>query len=221
MNAIKSIAVLSGLTFITISSISQEPPVIVANEQKKDADVKAVSIPKSEIYTTSDEPGFKKKMVALFWPNKDGPDKAVHPYSYALQGLQNAGMPGPNVFVVRGEEIKDAISATRLLRSGGSVDEPPKYDADDREIVSKRHWLVVYLGTFGSEPPRWEFKSMSVSDRMIEFAYSKTKSRYTTHDVWQYYYWVELPELRKGTYELRLFDSDKKRPSLIRVVEIP
>ena len=180
-----------------------------------------VSIPKDQIYTTSAEPGFKKRLVAVFRRDKVDREKGVYPYSYDLKVLENQGMGASNIFIVRGDEIKDAVSATRLVfaRAVGA-DEPRKLDANDQEITGKRYWLLVYLGMAGSDPPNWQFKSMSVSDRTIEFTYSKMMPRIRSTDVCQYFYWVPLPELRTGAYELRLFDSGKKRPSLIRYVDI-
>ena len=173
---------------------------IVAQGQKKKEDAKVVSIAKDAIYTTSREPGFKKQLVALFRRDKDGREKGEYPYSYDLKMIEKDGMGASNVFIVRGEGINDAVSATRLVvTAGDSVDEPPKYDKNNERIDSKRHWLVVYLGTAGSEPPIWEVKSVFVSDRTIEFTYSKSKPRIRTHDVWRYYYWVALPELGVGT----------------------
>jgi hypothetical protein len=207
-------AALMSLLFVHAQQGNEKP------EAKPDK-VKQVSIPKDQIYTTSGEPGFKKQLVALFRRDKDGREKGEYPYSYDLKMIEKVGMGASNVFIVRGEEIKDAVSATRLVFDRGvGAEEPRKYDAEDQEIVSKRYWLVIYLGTFGSEPPVWQFKSMSISDRTIEFAYSKIKPRIHTHDVWRYFYWIQLGQLRAGTYELRLVDSDKKRLSLIRYVDV-
>jgi hypothetical protein len=183
---------------------------------------KPVSIPKNAIYTTSGEPGFKQQLVALFRRDKGGGLKGEHQFTDDLRSIENQGGGSSNVFIVRGEEIKDALSATRLVIGySAGADEPRKYDAKDQVIVSKRYWLVVYLGTFGSEPPAWEFNSLSVSGHTIEFTYSKSKSRIHSHDIWKYYYWAALPELTSGTYQLRLFDSGKNRPSLIRFVDVP
>jgi hypothetical protein len=185
------------------------------------AETKSVSIPKEEVYTTSAEEGFKKRLRAEFY-SKD--DKPVFPYSYDLKMINQSsrGMGASNIFLVRAEEIAQAVNGTRLVfETGRSADEPPGRDILQKKIKSDRIWLVVYLGAGWSTPSMFRFKSAAIQHQTVEFRYGAKNPMVVTSDTMQYFYWVPLPALKEGTYELKLIDTDKGRPVLVRYVDVP
>jgi len=193
-----------------------------AKEEKKMA-AKPVSIPKEEIYTTSSEGGFKKRLLASFHSTKEGEKrKPVYPYSHDLEVIgRRHGVS--SAFVVRGSEIAEAVYSTRLIHGvGWSPDSPP----DDVPLEGRECWLAVYLGTGHSEPPKWKFRSCSQKGNTIEFTYDSTIPAdkngvgASSTDGIQYFYWVPLPKVERGTFELKLIDA-KKGPRLIRFMELP
>lgn len=181
------------------------------------------TIPKNEVFTTSVEQGFKDRLVPAFRSTKDG-DKPAFPYSFDLKMINqdSQGMGASNIFIVRGDDVAQAVASTRLVFvTGGSADTPPENDISAKKIKSEKLWLVAYLGSAWSGPPKWRFKSANVNKQSIEFAYSTVMPAVMTGDGLQYFYWVPLPPLKKGTYELKLRDADKGRPVLIRYVDVP
>lgn len=186
---------------------------------KQDAADKPVSISKKEIYTTSAEAGFKKQLVAAFY-SKD--DKPVYPYSHDLRVIESGRTGASNIFLVRGDDIATAVIGTRLVfASGHPADTPPARDLRSKEIKSKKYWLVVYLGAGFSTPPKWDFVGAKVSKNTVEFSYKACDPIIASGDTIQYFYWLPMPQAERGTHELKLIDTDKGRPVLIRYVDIP
>ena len=187
----------------------------VDKEKAKKGDAKPVSIPKKEIYTSGPEGGFKERLRAEWQRGEKGElDKPVHKYTDNLAQIEKRHGPR-NMFLVRGFDVTEAIKTTRVIYvSGWSGDPPPD--------TGQNYWLVVYLGTSQSGPCKWTFKSCTVKGNLIEFVYKTYEDppEGTIHpnDLKQYFFWVPLPELDKGSYELKLVD-EKRGTKLIRYVE--
>ena len=199
---------------------AQEEKPKTKQPQPDKADAKPVSIPKEQIYTTSSEDGFKKQLLALFRSKDDTP---VFPYSYDLKVIMqdSHGMGASNIFLVRGDDITQAVAGTRsVFATAESADHPPARDGRGRKVKSEKMWLVVYLGCRQSRPPVWQFESVKFHDQTIEFRYKSPEILGGSGDGIQYFYWVPMPALKKGTYELKLIDAGKGRPMLIRFVDV-
>lgn len=211
--------VLIGCAWMALYGTAQPQP-----GQKKDDERQMIA--KDQIYTTSPESGFKERLHALFFDTKKGENrKPVHPYSFDLDAIGKQHSVS-SVFLVRGKDVSEAIaSTTRIHVDGYSPDSPPDQDIYGKPIKSENYWLVVYLGTSHSEPPRWKFKSCVVADTLIEFTYEPREitgePMGSSTDSIQYFYWVPLPPLKKGTFELKLIEAKKKQPRLIRFVDVP
>jgi hypothetical protein len=190
--------------------------------------MKPVSIPKEEIYTTSSERGFKEKLAALFLLDEKGePRKPRHSYSVDLEEIRRHH-GASNIFLVSGKDLTTAIRSTKLLFVNGfPADSPPDEDFGGKPISTEKCWLVVYLGRGQSGPSKWTFKSCVVAGNTVEFAYEglpplkEGELRGSTTDTIQYFYWVPLPELKKGPVELKLVDARRGRPMLTRSVDNP
>ena len=197
---------------------------IVAQEQKKKEDAKPVSIAKDEIYTTSGEKGFKEQLYEGYVSGKDGKPKPAFSYTHDLKVICSHSMGASNIFMVRGNDIKQAVHGTRLIFAlTDSADTPPDRDIDAKKIESEKFWVVVYLGSGWSGPPKWLFKSATIQQKNVEFQYYRPRAQVmaTTADIRQYFYWLPLDGLKKGTYRLNLVDADKGHPVLTRYVDVP
>lgn len=209
-----SVVFFGGLFFLSALQIQPCQP--------QQLDTKTIPIPIGSIYTTSSEDGFKKQLLALFH-SKD--DKPVFPYSDDLKIIRQESqrMGASNIFLVRGADITAAVHCSRMVfATGHSGDQPPNRDLDGKEIASDNYWLVAYLGNSHSTPPAWRFKGAELRNGSIEFQYSQNpKPVVSSGDRIQYFYWIPLSRLKRGAYELRLIDSDKGRPALVRWVDVP
>jgi hypothetical protein len=179
------------------------------------------TIPLGSIYTTGGQQGLQR-VSAAFQSVPGGPDKPIYPYSYDLKVIFHfsQGMGASNIFLARGDDITQAIKSTRRTFVGGnSADEPAQPEIWSK-ITSNKFWLVVYLGMGYSTPPKWLYQSATIQGKTIEFQYSRPKYSAWSADGIQYFYWLPLPELQAGVYELRLFDGDERRPTLTRWVSV-
>ncbi|MCI0638645.1 MAG: hypothetical protein L0Y70_06195 [Gemmataceae bacterium] len=133
--------------------------------------------------------------------------------------LKTHGMGASNAFLVSGDDIGAAVRATSEVFVGaGPADRPATPDdGKDHEL----HWLVVYLGVDGSNPPAWLIKSVERQGQRIRLCYEKPAVVFRTKDLHQYFAWAPLGKLGPGIYDLELFDVGKSHISLQRRVEIP
>ncbi|MCI0640780.1 MAG: hypothetical protein L0Y72_10715 [Gemmataceae bacterium] len=128
------------------------------------------------------------------------------------------GMGASNAFLVSGDDIGAAVRATSEVFLGGRPANRPAApdDGKDHDV----HWLVVYLGVDGSNPPAWLIKSVERQGRRIRLCYEFPKVVYRTKDIYQYFAWVPVGKLGAGIYDLEVFDVNKSHVSLQRRVEI-
>jgi hypothetical protein len=209
------VPVLSSLmalaVFVPLRLDGTDKPASEKPQKKEEA--KVVSIPKKDIYTSGSELGFKERLRALFERGEGGQsDKPVHKYTRDLGEILKHRSP-TNLFLVRGYDVAEAIKDTRKVYVSGWPDNP--------EPADENFWLVVYLGTSHSVPCKWTYQSCTVKGNAIEFVYKTFEERGpATTDLMPYFYWVPLPKLETGTFELKLIDA-KNGPKLIRVVDYP
>lgn len=213
MNPIKTIGVLFVLAWMSVSSLSQEPPA-----KRTDGGAKR-TIGRDVVYSTSGQEGLKKQVDALF-KLKEKRKVPAFPYSDHLQELldHSRGMGASNIFLVRGDDITWAIRGSSWVFGAGETADRPSEGDDDKK--SKKIWLVAYLGGGWSEPARWNLESVEIQEKRIDFRFKEHKPFAATADLVRYFYWVPLDSLKAGTYELRLIDLNLGRPTLARWVEV-
>lgn len=175
------------------------------------APASAKEIPLSEIHATVPSEG----MQAANSTQKVG-GKYIHPDGEAIGELQKAYRSGAsNVLLARSDSRRDAINAT--IRAAGllGLGQPvPKPGAETRG----NYWLVAYLGM--STPDSLIVESVTVEENKIRLAYTKQQSKNPVMMGYQFFCWVPLGKLEAGNYELELFDSDRKKVTLMRLVEV-
>jgi hypothetical protein len=137
-------------------------------------------------------------------------------FEFQIRELQqNAINTGAsNIFLVRGDDIRSAVRATRDVFCGGrAVDEAVNSDPESKP---RDYWLVAYLGVAGSDPPAWVVKSVEVKSKEIRLSYEVAVS--VTDDEFAYFVWVPLGELMPGQYKVELFDEKMAESILLRRV---
>ena len=128
-------------------------------------------------------------------------------------------MGASNVFLVTGENIADAVSSTYWSFHLGICDEPAGPDIGGKQ-KSHKHWLVAYLGIGQGTPPQWLFQAATIQRQTLEVRYTKPQYAKAGADKIGFFYWVPLPQLKAGTYEVKLIDADKDRVMLTRWVSV-
>jgi hypothetical protein len=124
-----------------------------------------------------------------------------------------------NLFLVDAPTIEDAVRASALVLAGSrAVDVPVPLNMPDPPRGN--HWLVVFLGIRGSDPPNWLVDSMTINENVIRFSYHQQGYGAATKDLHAYHYWVPLGQLGSGIYKLELYDTDLKEVTLMRRVEV-
>jgi hypothetical protein len=116
-----------------------------------------------------------------------------------------------NVFLVDAKSLDDAMKATALVLIG------PRSPAQVR-VQTGSHWLVVYLGTTSSTPPRWIVDGVTIEGNRIRFTYHQSQARMHTGDMHPYLYWIPVGQLQPGKYRLELYDGEDV--TLMRRVEV-
>lgn len=172
--------------------------------------IAAEEIPFSEIHATVPSDGMQAVKSTL----KEG--KYVHPQGAALIELYEVYRSGgSNVFLARGDNLRDAIHAT--MRAAGllGLDRPVAKPGGE---ARGDYWLVAYLGLGTTDS--FIVESVTIEENTIRLVYTKPESKNPTLIGYQYFYWVPLGKLQAGDYELELFDSGRKKGTLMRLVEV-
>jgi hypothetical protein len=167
-------------------------------------------VPLGEIVTNTGQPGMRYKELELL---------ELTERERLLAGDRSLGFEKPSgasqVFLVEGVDFLASLRASAFgIAASARGDEPicPTLTAD-------QHWCVAYLGA-GSSTPTIAVESVTVSDGEVVVAYRKLHSRLISCDVSTRWYWAPLGRLPEGLYEVKLFDLDKQRPTLVRYVEV-
>lgn len=171
-------------------------------------------IPLSEIFSTVRQDGMQNTGTGQ--RVVDG--KTVEEdYAIAMEALSRDKEGSSNACIVTGDNVGDAIKATRRVFDGF-------YAADKAVsffgVKSNSHWLSVYLGCGSSSPLKWDVERVSVNGNMIRLTYRHPQPAGGTEDVVRYYYWVPIGDLDDGAYSLELYDADLKAVTLMRRVEV-
>ena len=171
-------------------------------------------IPLSSMTTTSGQKGLQHTTAAR---GADG--KYIAKHGGYLDHINRASLGPSNIFMVDAPDIDEAVAASSSGFLGGrSADQPVPVNRPDPQRGT--YWLVAYLGLAGSSPANWTVESVTVTGSKIRFAYHKSKNGADTKNSWQYIYWVPLGILKKGTYDLELYDSERETVRLVRKVDV-
>lgn len=198
----KAIAV--GILLIT-STTAAEPQNENENVPRK--------IPLSQIFSTSQQKGLQN-VRSVFQQEVEG--QAANAYFRQLFAGTNGSS---NVFLVDAVTSSDALAATlRVISGSHSADKPPTVNKSDP--IRGNYWLVAYLGTASSSPPRWTIETVSVETNRVIVRYRKAKPSFGTEDSQSYYYWIPLGKLAPQAYEIQLVNDEQSVVNLMRRVEV-
>jgi hypothetical protein len=163
-------------------------------------------IPLESIYSTTGQKSLK-------------PVKGHHsePYSNDLSQIRSGLRSGAsNIFLVRGNNITQAIAATRRLFVGGGAADVPVLEGVGLEEGPL--WLVTYFGSAGSKPSAWQVEPVEQKGKTIRVPFWKPGRLGSTSDIHAYLVWIPLGELEEGAYTLELFDINQREVILMRRV---
>jgi hypothetical protein len=161
--------------------------------------VEVKTIPLETGYTTSDQ-------KALKHVRRQGGDDLNEIFRKAQ------GMGASNVFLVRGEDIADAVFHTRSVFVGYRSANVPV-----GPVETKQFWLVAYFGLAGSGEA-WVVKSIEQKGKTIRLTYEVGQTE--AGDTHQYFAWVPLGNLEPGRYTLELSDAQNNEVNLMRRIII-
>jgi hypothetical protein len=192
--------------------LAEEQPKAGESDKAKGEKLEVKKIPLKEIYTTSGQEGLK-----WIWHRKDQPaDRPVFAKQVdVLRGI-SVSTGAPNCFLVRGNDIAEALDATLVAFQHG-VNFSAPISRDDRS-KSDQMWLVAYFGVAGSAPPAWTISEVEVLPWRISVTYDTGPSE--TDDVREYIMWIPLGRLASGRYTLTLFDIHRREAELVRRVVV-
>lgn len=201
----------------TVKSDEHEQPPPDEGRPSTTAKGDTSSIPLASILTTSPQQGMLHPREVFHEQSKDR--KNVVTNGYLRQILQGTKGGASNIFLVDATNVNDAVNASfSVLVGARGADTPAPVNKPDP--VRGSHWLVAYLGTGPSSPTWWVVESVVVDGSTVRLTYRKTRPTAATRDAHQYYYWVPLPTLDPGSYELKLYTSDRNLVTLMRRVEM-
>jgi hypothetical protein len=123
-----------------------------------------------------------------------------------------------HIFIVRGEDLNQAIKATR--RAFTSSQRGDRVIESDDNSAAAQCWVVAYLGSGSSTPPAWEVRWVKVKGQIVQLAVSEPKRKIASADWHTYLVWVPLGKLEPDTYSLELIDAEKMEVTLMRRVTV-
>jgi hypothetical protein len=140
-------------------------------------------------------------------------------YMHDLTQIQANQRGASNATLVRGDDIADAVKATRntfasIMPADMPVTPDPSAKASPRPL-----WLVAYLGS-SSGSAGWQVQAVDVHGTTVRLTYTKWKARGGPTSILQYFVWAPLGDARAGTYTLELYDADRKEVMLMRRVVV-
>jgi hypothetical protein len=179
---------------------------------------KVEKIPLASVHSTSHQKPLKP-VSRGFNLQGNGEKKYETSYGHFLEEIFKAYHTGAaNVFLVRGDDIGAAISATWEVCVCRRRAERPSAPYEKGE--HKSLWLVAFLGIAGSEPPHWEVRSVERKGRTVRLAFAPSETGSETNDEEQYFYWAPLGKLDPGACTLELYDEQEKAVVLTRRVVV-
>jgi hypothetical protein len=124
----------------------------------------------------------------------------------------------PNVFLVRGATIQEAVRTTKeALLGGWHVKWPVGYPSGAKQEPSL--WPFCNIGSPG-HPPRWRLKSASVVENRVRVVIARIPVQGAYPILTRGLIWIPLGPLPEGTYALELYDQDDSEPLLSRRVNV-
>ncbi len=179
-----------------------------ASKEKPEPEPVAKTIPLKSIYSTNGQEG----LIPVKRREKD-PSKAH------LEAIRQEVRGGAsNILLVNGDDIVQAVNATRWAFTGGrSLEVPVRPEPGDGPKPAS-FWMVAFLGIDGSTPPAWLVRSAERKGQNIRLSVIKPKRNSSTKDERHYFVWVPLGKLEAGRYTLELFDTETKELTLMRRV---
>jgi hypothetical protein len=180
------------------------------SDEKQKADKAATkSIPLAKLYSTNGQEGVIHVNHRVGEP---------HTLAFDAIYIKMEGMGASNIFLVYGDDLASAMSATLNVLDGlRSADTPARRD---NAKTTKQLWLVAYFGSAGAGPPAWLIESVEQKGNHVRLTYSEPQGQESTLDVHPYFVWVPLGSLESGDYALELFKVDATRPSMVRHVTV-
>jgi hypothetical protein len=125
----------------------------------------------------------------------------------------------PNVLLVRGDGIGEAVAATRRAFTGAVLADQPV--RPEGESVPASLWMVAFLSVEGSEPAAWLVRSAERKGKVVRLSVERPKRGDASKDMHPYFVWVPLGKLAAGRYTLELYDAGSKEVTLMRRVTVP
>lgn len=176
------------------------------------------SIPLDVVYSTSGQPGLAPLNRSRTYV--DGTPTYATDHGPALDKIyqNHQKMRDPCIFLVRGENVAEAIGATYDVLWG--IRDRDAASALTRESAHDPVWLFFFLGTSGSAPPQWILESVGYEGRNVTVTYRHAPTGAVTRDLHQYLYWAQLEYAEPGLYTLTLQDSTKTEPTVQHVCSV-
>lgn len=196
--------------FVIVSMLPAQSIVAQEGSERK---AEQRTIPLSQIVSTSSQTGLES-VDAILRKKKTAPVAGD-----SLRQVLDSRNGSSNVFLVDATTLDDALDASSVILVGSRAADAP-VPVNTAKPKRGSHWLVVYLGVGPSEPVWWSIEAVSFESDKVLVSYRKAKPGAASRDLHYYYYWVPLGKLPAGTYQLQLFDVEKKATTLMRRVEV-
>ncbi len=164
-------------------------------------------IPLKSIYATPDQGELQRLDRRL--------DKPLGKELHLIDQHFSSGVPA--ILLVGGEDIGEAVRATRHALCGGhNADSPVPANPGSKP---KQLWLVVYFGSWSSAP-KWLVRSVAVEQSTIRLKFSLAQNLDPEPVSRLHLVWAPVGQLTAGVYSLELFDEDRKHVALLRRVTV-
>jgi hypothetical protein len=175
------------------------------------------AVPLTSVVTTGPQKGMERASNVFLLADGKRDNKAYHNYIEAIELGTDSG--ASNAFLVDATTVQDAIRASKRIILG-SRSARTAAPVDGERAIRGKYWLVALLGIGPSGPPRWVVESIVVEGRSVRLTYREPPSTGSHRDALPYYFWASIGTLDPGTYDIELYDADRKVISLMRKVEV-
>jgi hypothetical protein len=180
-------------------------------KQGKPPKMTAQKIPLEQVYSTNGQEGLIPVRLGT---------KA--PYDACLREMfrHSAGIGASNIFLVKGNDITEAITATATVIAGGNGAERPARGVPPHDEPTKC-WLVAYLGMSESKPPAWAVVKVEKEGKTLRlYYYGRQPPGHAPEGKHHYFAWVPVGDLEAGRYDLELIEAGRRSLVLRRKVEV-
>lgn len=142
---------------------------------------KPVEIDFADIYSTV-------KMNGLKQAEAKNEKKADNDMGVVMRAASRAG--ASNVFLVRGEDITDAVASTRALYGDGGRAGQPLVGAD--APLADQIWVGAFLGNESTTPASFEIRRVELHEQTVRVVFSRPKEGGSSPDGAAYFVWAKL-----------------------------